>query len=51
MGNELRVVDVWESEEAFNKFLQENLGKVMQEAGIAQPQIESWNVVNIIKGA
>lgn len=50
MGNELRVVDVWESEEAFNKFLQENLGQAMQEAGMPQPQIESWSVINIIKG-
>src|SRR5438309_7731929 len=33
-----RVVDVWESEEALDKFFQEKLGQALQEAGLATPQ-------------
>jgi hypothetical protein len=36
-GGGARVVDVWESEEAFNKFLQERLGPAFERAGVQMP--------------
>jgi quinol monooxygenase YgiN len=32
------VVDVWESQEAFDRFIQEKLGRAIQEAGLSLPQ-------------
>jgi hypothetical protein len=46
----LRVSDIWESREAFEKF-GETLRPIMQEMGIAAPQIEFFEVHNIIEGA
>jgi hypothetical protein len=36
-GN-IRVVDVWESEEAFGQFMQERLGPAFQRAGVQMPE-------------
>lgn len=47
--NELRVSDIWESKEAFEKF-GETLKPLMQEMGFAPPQIEFFEVHNIIVG-
>lgn len=47
--NELRVSDIWESQEAFEKF-GETLKPLMQEMGFAPPQIEFFEVHNIIVG-
>jgi hypothetical protein len=47
--NDLRVSDIWESREAFEKF-GETLKPIMQELGVAPPQIESFEVHNIIVG-
>ena len=44
-----RVVDVWESQEAVETFLQETLGRVLQEAGIATPKPQFWPAHRIIK--
>jgi quinol monooxygenase YgiN len=44
-----RVVDVWESREAVDKFFQEQLGQALQEAGIAIPQPQFWPAHRIIK--
>lgn len=33
------VVDVWESRQHFDRFLQERLGEQIQRAGLAQPKI------------
>lgn len=33
-----RVVDVWESEEAFNSFMQERLGPAFERAGVQLPE-------------
>ena len=45
----LRVSDIWESPEAFEKF-GETLRPLMQELGIAPPEIEFFEVYNIIEG-
>ncbi|MEK7215199.1 MAG: hypothetical protein AAB289_06360 [Chloroflexota bacterium] len=40
-----RVVDMWESAEAFDTFVKTILGPAMQKAGVtAQPKIEIWPV-------
>ena len=36
-GN-IRVVDVWESEEAFGQFMQQRLGPAFQRAGVPVPE-------------
>ncbi len=45
----LRVSDIWESREAFEKF-GETLRPLMQDLGIGQPEIEFFEVHNIIEG-
>jgi hypothetical protein len=43
----LRVVDVWESQEAFDSFAQEKIGPFSQQAGItSQPEIQFFEVHN-----
>ncbi len=42
------VVDVWESQEAFDRFLQAKLGQALQEAGIAPPQPKVVPVHNML---
>ena len=46
-----RIVDVWESQEAVNKFFQEQLGPALQEVGLAAatpPQF--WPVHHMLSG-
>ena len=43
-----RIVDVWESQEAFDNFLQTKLGPALQEAGSLPPQTKVWPVHNIL---
>jgi hypothetical protein len=43
------VVDVWESQEAFDKFIQK-LGPVLQEVGMGPPQLKVWLVHNCLYG-
>lgn len=45
----LRVSDIWESREAFDKF-GETLIPIMQEMNLAPPEIEFFEVHNIIEG-
>jgi hypothetical protein len=45
-----RVVDVWESQEAVNKFFQELLGPALEAAGIAATPPQFWPVHNILSG-
>ena len=45
----LRVSDIWESPEAFDKF-GETLKPLMQDLGIGPPEIEFFEVYNIIEG-
>lgn len=47
--NNLNVSDIWETREAFEKF-GETLRPLMQEMGFAPPQIEFFEVHNIIEG-
>ncbi len=43
----LRVVDVWESNEQFEKFAQEQIGPLSQEVGMAgPPQMQFFDVHN-----
>jgi hypothetical protein len=43
----LRVVDVWETKEQFDKFAQDQIGPFSQEAGIpAPPRIQFFDVHN-----
>ena len=44
-----RIVDVWESQEAVNKFFQE-LGPALQAAGIAATPPQFWPVHNMLSG-
>lgn len=42
------VVEVWESQDAFDRFVQEKLAPAMQEAGVLPPQPKVVPVYNII---
>jgi hypothetical protein len=42
----LRVVDVWETQEEFDKFAAEQIGPYSQEAGLQPPQTVSHDVHN-----
>ena len=45
----LRVVDVWESREVFDRFAEEQIGPYTQEVGIEeQPQITFYDVHNYV---
>jgi hypothetical protein len=45
----IRVTDVWESREAFDKFAQEKIGPITQEVGIpAPPDITFFEVHNYL---
>ncbi len=46
-----RVVDVWESEEAFETFFRERLEQAMQNAGMPRPEVESWQVYSTLEPA
>ncbi len=48
-GNKLKVVDLWESEEAFQKFGQ-TLMPIMQDIGLDPGQPSAEPVHNIIRG-
>ncbi|HQZ72378.1 MAG: hypothetical protein ACH37Z_04875 [Anaerolineae bacterium] len=46
-GNSWRVVDVWDSADSFNAFVQGTLGAAMQNAGVTvQPRIDFWPLHN-----
>src|SRR5215212_1546108 len=46
-----RVVDVWESEEAFETFFRERLEQAMQNAGMPTPDVEGWQVYSTLETA
>ena len=46
-----RVVDVWETQEAFDIFLREKLEQAMQNAGMAPPEVEAWPVYSTLEAA
>jgi hypothetical protein len=45
----LRIVDVWESQEAFDTFLRERLQAALLRQGIAPPRVESWAVHSMLQ--
>jgi hypothetical protein len=46
----LRVVDVWETKEAYEQFAQEQIGPYSQQVGVpAPPETTYYDVHNIIK--
>jgi hypothetical protein len=46
-GNNIRVADVWESEEDLNKFVNERLIPVMQQSKVPVPQMEIFQIHNV----
>jgi hypothetical protein len=46
----LLVVDVWETEEAFDKFAREQIMPYSQEAGLGEPQVTKHQVYNHFGG-
>lgn len=44
----IRIVDVWESQEAAEAFQRDRLGPVSQKLGIPQPKVTVWPVHNIL---
>lgn len=47
----LLVVDVWESDESFNAFAQEQIVPFTQEAGLPEPKIVRHEVHNMLVGS
>jgi hypothetical protein len=43
-----RVVEVWESEEAAQKFDEETLLPLLQSVGVDRPEPETWTVHNLV---
>ena len=43
-----RVVEVWESEEAADKFDRETLLPLLQSVGVERPEAETWQVHNLV---
>jgi hypothetical protein len=43
-----RVVEVWESEEAAQKFDEETLLPLLQSVGVDRPEPETWSVHNLV---
>ena len=47
----IRVTDVWESRDIFDKFAQEKIGPISQEVGVtAPPEIQFFEVHNYLTG-
>lgn len=47
-GDGLRVVDVWESQEIFDKFAQEQIVPFSKEVGMPEPKIQAYDVHNTL---
>jgi hypothetical protein len=45
----LRIVDVWESQEAFDAFAQAKLMPITQQLGITPPEVKVWPVYNVLR--
>lgn len=48
-GGGIRIVDVWESQEAMERFTREQIGPITQKHGIAAPKVTVWPVRNMLK--
>ena len=48
MGNTMRVLDIWDSQQAFEKFQKDRLTPALQKVGItSQPKVQFFPVHNI----
>ncbi len=45
-----RVVDVWETQDDFDRFFEEKLGAALQAEGMPAPTISTWPVHNTMTG-
>ena len=45
-----RVVDVWDSQEDFDRFFKEKLGAALEAEGMPAPNISTWPVHNTLTG-
>jgi len=43
-----RVVDVWESQEIFDKFAEEKIGPLSAEVGLGEPKVTAYEVHNTL---
>jgi hypothetical protein len=43
------VVDIWESQEQFDAFLGARLGPVLEDVGVPQPNVTSFDVYNAVQ--
>jgi hypothetical protein len=43
-----RVVDVWETPEAFQKFAEEQIGPITAAEGFPQPEVTLWPIHNVL---
>jgi hypothetical protein len=46
-GNNIRVADIWESEEELNNFVSNRLMPVMQKAGVPPPKVEIFQINDV----
>jgi hypothetical protein len=46
-----RMVEVWESQEAFDLFFRDRLHQALHHAGIEPPQVDAWPVYNTLAPA
>ena len=44
----VRVVDVWESQDAFDKFAEEKIGPITAEVGLSEPKVTPHEVHNTL---
>ena len=47
-GNNIRVADVWESAEDLNRFVNERLMPIMQEAKVPGPEVEIFQINDVV---
>lgn len=48
VGGGLRVTDVWQAREQFDRFAQEKIGPISAQVGMPQPQIKFIDVANFM---
>ena len=46
-GNNVRVADIWESEEQLNNFVSNRLMPVMQKGGVPAPKVEIFQISDV----
>ncbi|MHB8648116.1 MAG: hypothetical protein ACYDAR_20230 [Thermomicrobiales bacterium] len=48
-GGGIRIVDVWDSQEAFDDFARNKIGPITQKHGIAAPNLTIWPAHNMLR--